>query len=174
MSRSLKDLIRTFAADPEPEEMDVVLPESETDGDLADGPTALVMVEFLDSVAALTDLLETETKLIIAGDLAPLESFARQKQALADRLEGMSAASRNEPVSLNTALRAMALARIERLDRAVAANAAALVAMRKALLSINRSLLAALEKAASDGLYAPGGTAVRPVELSASGLDARL
>lgn len=174
MSRTLKDMIRTFAADPDPDALEAAAGLPAIVEPLADGPTALVMVEFLDAVAALTDLLETESKAVIAGNLAPLESFAREKQAIADRLEGITGSARHEPVTLNATLRAMALARIERLERAVAANAAALVAMRKALLSINRTLYTAMEKAASDGLYARAGTAVRPVELSVSGLDASL
>ncbi|MDQ2103614.1 flagellar protein FlgN [Azospirillum isscasi] len=172
MSRRFKDLIREFAPDAKPvEEIAPALPEPEAPA-LADGPTAVVMTEFLDTVAELSALLEEETAALSAGTLDGLEGYARRKQAMADRLGGIMAQAGT--LRLNDDLRAMILDRVERLDRAINENAAGLVAMRKAVLSINRSLLVALEKAASDGLYAPTGHAVRPVELSASGLNAEL
>ncbi len=174
MSRHLKDLIREFAPDRKVEEpVSAPTPEPEAAA-LADGPTALVMTEFLDAVATLSALMEEETAAIAAGDLAGLEGFARRKLVMADRLEAIMLQIRADGGGLSDDLRAMALERIERLDRAVGDNAAGLVAMRKAVLAINRNLLSALEKAASDGLYAPSGHAVRPVELSASGLNAEL
>lgn len=174
MSRRFKDLIREFAPDVKPAEP---MPEAVAEPDapaLTDGPTAVVMTAFLDAVGELTALLEEETAAIAAGTLDGLEGFARRKQAMADRLDGIMAEANAAPLRLTDDLRAMILDRVERLDRAINANAAGLVAMRRAVLAINRSLLSALEKAASDGLYAPTGQAVRPVELSAAGLNAEL
>ncbi|PWC42580.1 flagellar protein FlgN [Azospirillum sp. TSO22-1] len=175
MSRGLRDVIREFARDrrpkpeaaPAPAEPVAALPA-------VDGATAVVMVEFLDTVRALSDLLDEENAAIAAGEVNGLEGFARRKLGMAERLEGLLAQADADGVALNGDLRAMALERIERLDRAVSDNAAGLVALRKAVLTINRTLLNALEKAASDGLYAPTGRAIRPVELSASGLNAEL
>lgn len=175
MSRRFKDLIREFAPDakPEADAAPVAAAEPEIPA-LADGPTAVVMTEFLDTVAELSVLLDEETAALAAGELEGLEVYARRKQAMADRLGGIVTQAQSGTLRLNDDLRAMILERVERLDRAINDNAAGLVAMRKAVLSINRSLLVALEKAASDGLYAPSGHAVRPVELSASGLNAEL
>lgn len=174
MSRRFKDLIREFAPEPKPAApTPEPVPETEAPA-LADGPTAVVMTAFLDAVAELNALLEEETAAVAAGTLDGLESFARRKQAMADRLEAIMAEANTAHLRLNDDLRAMVLDRVERLDRAINDNAAGLVAMRRAVLAINRSLLAALEKAASDGLYAPTGQAVRPVELSAAGLNAEL
>ena len=175
MSRRFKDLIREFAPDAksEAETAPIAAPEPEAPA-LADGPTALMLTEFLDTVAELSVLLDEETAALAAGELDGLEGFARRKQAMADRLNGIMAQVQTGTLRLNDDLRAMILERVERLDRAINENAAGLVAMRKAVLSINRSLLVALEKAASDGLYAPSGHAVRPVELSASGLNEEL
>lgn len=174
MSRRFKDLIREFAPERKP---DAPAPEAAPEPAapaLADGPTAVVVTEFLDAISALNALLAEETAAVAAGDLANLEVFAARKQAMAERLEGIVAQARNAPLTLTDELRALMLDRIETLDRTIADNAAGLVAMRKAVLAINRSLLSALEKAASDGLYARCGQAVRPVELSAAGLNAEL
>ena len=175
MSRRFKDLIREFAPDAKPAEAAPApaAPEPEAPA-LTDGPTAVVMTEFMDAIADLNRLLAEETAALSAGTLDGLEGFARRKQAMADRLEGVMAQAGASHLRMNDDLRAMVLDRVEQLDRAINENAAGLVAMRKAVLTINRSLLAALEKAASDGLYAPTGHAVRPVELSASGLNAEL
>lgn len=175
MSVRLKDIFRNFAPDRPADGPETAA----TDGPAAlDGATALVLAEFLDAVDALSALLEEETGCVAAGALDRLEVFAQRKNALAERLEGVLAQARTEGVTLGAGLddgfRALALERIERLDRAVGRNTGGLVALRKAVLTINRNLLSALETAASDGLYASSGQAVRPVELSASGLNATL
>ncbi len=174
MSRQFKDLIREFKTGRREEApLPVAAPEPEPPPP-DDGPAVAAMTEFLDAVAALSQLMEEETAAIAAGDMAGLDGFAQRKLVMADRLEGLTARFREAAPALGGDLRALTLERIERLDRAVAGNAAGLLAIRKAVLTINRNLLAALEKAESDGLYAPSGQSVRPVELSASGLNTEL
>ncbi|WP_029008811.1 hypothetical protein [Azospirillum halopraeferens] len=172
MSLTLKDLIHEFAPDAVPEAPAVA--EAPAAPDLCDGPTALAVSEFLDAVDALAAALEEETACIDAGMLDRLEVFAHRKTAMAERLETVAERARAEGIRLPEDLRAMTLERIERLDRAIRANTTGLVALRKAVLTISRNLLTALEKANSDGLYARSGHAVRPVELSASGLNTTL
>ncbi|HYG86951.1 MAG TPA: flagellar protein FlgN [Azospirillum sp.] len=176
MSRGLRDVIREFARErrPEPEAALTPAPAEPAAPLPVDGATAVVMTEFLDTVHSLCELLEEESAAVAAGDVNGLEGFARRKQGLAERLEGLVVQAHADGLVLNDELRAMTLERIERLDRAVNENAAGLVALRKAVLTINRNLLNVLEKAASDGLYAPTGRSVRPVELSASGLNTEL
>lgn len=174
MKLSFKDLIREFKPEEKPEAaIEVAAPEPEAPL-MVDGATAAIMVEFMDAVDELTGLLEEETGALAAGSLGGLDGFSQRKQAMAERLEGLIGRLQQEDTRLNEDLRAIVLERIERLDQAVSDNASGLVAMRKAVLTINRSILSALEKSASDGLYAPTGHAVRPVELSASGLNAEL
>lgn len=174
MSRRFKDLIREFVAEPAPAAPEPAAPAAPEAPALADGPTAVLMTEFLDAVDELNALLDEETGALSAGILDGLEGFARRKQAMAERLESIVGQAKADGLTLGEDLRAMVLDRIERLDRAVGDNAAGLVAMRKAVLAINRNLLTALEKASSDGLYARSGHSVRPVELSVSGLNAEL
>lgn len=174
MSRRFKDLIREFVADPTPAVPEPVAPAPSEAPVLADGPTAVLMTEFLDAVDELNALLDEENAALSAGTLDGLEGFARRKQAMAERLESIVGQAKADGLRLGDDLRAMVLERIERLDHAINDNAAGLVAMRKAVLAINRNLLAALEKASSDGLYARSGHSVRPVELSASGLNTEL
>lgn len=168
----LKDVIRTFETERPPAVEETVAASPVVE--IADGPTALVMVEFLDTVDALAALLEEETAAVTAGSLAVLESFAARKATLADSIDALTEQASGERLTLTPDVRAMALDRIDRLDRATVANTTALVALRGALLTINRALFTALERAASDGVYSGGGLPLRPVELSASGLDATL
>jgi hypothetical protein len=177
MSRRLKDLIRTFEPAAKPAEPAAAQPEAApAAAAFVDGPTAAAMVDFTDAVIAVAALLEEETEAVEAGDPWKLDIFAVRKLAVADRLEAVTAELKEirPNIAGNPDLRAMALQAIERLDRAVAANTSALSAMREAVLSVNRTLLSAVEKAASEGLYAPSGQAVRPVELSTAGVDAEL
>ncbi|MGF7177519.1 flagellar protein FlgN [Azospirillum doebereinerae] len=172
MSVTLKDLIHEFASEQKPDAVPGAAPEAETPA--YDGATALLVTEFLDAVEALCAVLEEESACIAVGMLDRLEVFAHRKAAMAERLESVANQARADGVRLPDDLRAMTLDRIERLDRAVTVNATGLVALRKAVLTINRNLLAALEKAASDGTYARSGHSLRPVELSASGLNTTL
>ncbi|MGQ9369313.1 flagellar protein FlgN [Azospirillum sp. ST 5-10] len=168
---TLKDLIHEFAPD--------AMPVAAADGPVAegpayDGPTALAVTEFLDAVEALAAVLEEETACIGAGTLDRLEVFAHRKAAMAERLQAVAEQARADGIRLPDDLRSMTLDRVERLEKAIDANASGLVALRKAVLTVSRNLLTALEKASSDGLYARSGHAVRPVELSASGLNTTL
>lgn len=172
MSVQLKDLIHEFA----PEKTPDAAPGAAiaADAPAYDGATALVVTEFLDAVEALCAVLEEESACIAAGMLDRLEVYAHRKTAMAEKLDSVATQARAAGIRLPDDLRAMTLERIERLDKAVTTNATGLVALRKAVLTINRNLLAALEKAASDGTYARSGQALRPVELSASGLNTTL
>lgn len=172
MSVTLKDLIHEFAPDRSAEQAPADGPAAPDPG--YDGATALLVRDFLDAVEALSAVLEEESACIAAGMLDRLEAFAHRKAAMAEQLEGAVLRARDESIRLPDDLRAMTLERIDRLERAVSTNASGLVALRKAVLTINRNLLVALEKAASDGTYARDGQARRPVELSASGLNASL
>ncbi|MBP2231152.1 hypothetical protein J2847_004464 [Azospirillum agricola] len=172
MSVSVKDLIHEFAAEKKPDDAPVV--EAAAERPAYDGATALTVSEFLDTVEALCAVLEEESACIAAGMLDRLEVYANRKTAMAEKLDSIALQARADGIRLPDALRTMTLERVERLDRAVSANASGLVALRKAVLTINRNLLAALEKAASDGTYARSGQAMRPVELSASGLNTTL
>jgi len=172
MSVTLKDLIHEFAPDRRPEQAGAEGPAAPDPG--YDGATALLVRDFLDAVEALSAVLEEESACIAAGMLDRLEAFAHRKAAMAEQLEGAVLRARDEGIRLPDDLRAMTLERIDRLERAVSVNASGLVALRKAVLTINRNLLTALEKASSDGTYARDGQARRPVEFSASGLNATL
>ena len=176
MSRKLKDLIRTFEPAAKPAEPVAAPVAAPVPAPFVDGPTAAAMVGFSDAVAAVAALLEEETAAVVAGDPWKLDAFTLRKLAVADRLEAVTAELKEvrPDIAGNPDLRTMALRAIERLDRAVAATTAALSAMREAVLSVNRTLLGAVEKAASEGLYAPSGQAVRPIELSTAGIDAEL
>lgn len=174
MKLRFKDLIREFARDPKAEEPEVVVVEEEYGPSLADGPTALILVDFIDVVDALTRLLDDETAAVRRGEVGELESFTRAKQTTMDRLDAVTQQMRAEKVSLNGDTRSMVLERTERLEAAIAANTSSLVAIRKAVLAINRNILMALEKAASEGLYGRGGHSVRPYELSVAKLNAEL
>lgn len=172
MSVTLKDLIHEFAPDQTPDAPSSA--ESAVAAPAYDGPTALFMTDFLDAVEALCTVLEEESACIAAGMLSQLEVYARRKLAMVERLESVGEQARAAAISLPEDLRTMTLGRIERLNKAVNENATGLAVLRKAALTINRNLLSALEKAASDGLYASSGQAIRPVELSASGLNTTL
>lgn len=172
MSVTLKDLIHEFVPDRIAETAPAEGPAAADPG--YDGATALLVRDFLDAVEALSAVLEEESACIAAGMLDRLEVFAHRKAAMAEQLESSVLRARDEGIRLPDDLRAMTLERIDRLDRAVSVNASGLVALRKAVLTINRNLLTALEKASSDGTYARDGQARRPVELSASGLNASL
>jgi flagellar biosynthesis/type III secretory pathway chaperone len=175
MSLRLKDLIREFAPEHRPEEpLPTPQMEAAATPAFADGPSAVLMVEVMDAIAAICDLLDEETTAVTAGTLDDLEGYARRKQAMAERLERVMAQAEAESITLTDELRAMMLEKTERLERSIAGNTAGLVAVRKAVLAINRNLFTVLEQQASDGLYAPSGQAVRPVELSASGLNTEL
>ncbi|PWC37831.1 flagellar protein FlgN [Azospirillum sp. TSO35-2] len=171
MSVTLKDLIHEFAPDPA-----AAAPADEVAAPAPgyDGATALVVRDFLDAIEALSAVLEEESACLAAGMLDRLEAYAHRKAAMAEQLENAALRARDEGIRLPDDLRAMTLERIDRLDRAVSVNASGLVALRKAVLTINRNLLLALEKASSDGTYARDGQARRPVELSASGLNTTL
>lgn len=176
MTRSLKDVIRTFVRDA-PEAVPAPEPQPEAGpAPFVDGPAAAAMVDWLDAMTALADLLDEETAVVERGDAHGLDAFARRKLAVGERLEALMPASGSlgTAVAANADLRAMALRTVERLERSVRLNAAALAAMRDAVTAISRHLLRAAETAASDGLYARSGQALRPVELSASGVDAQL
>lgn len=177
MSRKLKDLIRTFEPAAKAAEAEAARPAADpAPVPFVDGPTAAAVVDFVDAILAVAALLEEETVAVAAGDPWKLDIFAVRKLAVVDRLDAVAAQLRETrpDVAGHPDLRAMALGAVERLDRAVAANTSALSAMREAVLSINRTLLSAVEKAASEGLYAPSGQAVRPIELSTAGVDAEL
>jgi hypothetical protein len=122
----------------------------------------------------LSALLEDETRALAEGRVATLEDFARAKQTMTDSLESLTRRIQIEPITLNPDLEAIILRHVERLDRAVDANTRGLVAMRKAVLAINRSLIAAVETAVSENIYTCHGARVPPVELSIRGLDAAL
>lgn len=172
MTVTVKDLFHEFAPERAPDAVPIDTVVSPAPG--YDGATALVVCDFLDSVAALCGVLEEESACIASGALDRLEVYAHRKAAMAEQLEGAVGRARADGIRLPDELRAMMLERVERLDRAVSTNASGLVALRKAVLTINRNLLTALERAASDGTYARDGLARRPVELSASGLNATL
>jgi len=172
MSVSVKDLIHEFAPERKPDAAPNAAPEAEAPA--YDGATALLVTEFLDAVESLCAVLEEESACIAVGMLDQLEVFAHRKVAMAERLDSVAEQARADGIRLPDDLRTMTLERIERLDRAVTVNATGLVALRKAVLTINRNLLTALEKAASDGTYARSGHSLRPVELSASGLNTTL
>lgn len=172
MTRHLKDVIRTF--EPERRIEAEVADDTVTAIEFADGASALYVADFVDAIDALASLLDEETAEIKAARTAPMEKLTPRKLAMIDVLDQLNARAAKEPITLTPDLRAMVLTRIENLDRAIVANTAGLVAMRNAVLTINRALLKAIEKAASDGLYAPNGLAVRPVELSMARLDAAL
>lgn len=176
MTLSLKDVIRTFVRET-PDEAPVPEPRDDAGpAPFVDGPSAAMMVDWLDAMAALADLLDEETAVVGRGETGGLEAFARRKHAVGERIEALMplSGSLGAAVAANADLRAMALRAVERLERSVRLNAAALGAMRDAVASINRHLLRAAEKAASDGLYARSGEALRPVELPVSGIDAKL
>jgi hypothetical protein len=178
MKKRFKDLIREFARDPKAVEAETEAapaPAGEETGPvLADGVTALVLVEFLDAVDGLTRLLNDETDAVKRGEVLTLDTFTRGKHAAMDHLDALGERMRAEKLQLSGELKTMVLERVERLEHAIAANTAGLVAMRKAVLTINRNILAALEKAASEGLYARSGMSVRPFELSVANLNAEL
>ncbi|HSK40414.1 MAG TPA: flagellar protein FlgN [Arenibaculum sp.] len=179
MTRSLKDLIQDFTPAARTEAAAVV-PEAAAEAapaSFVDGPTAAAMVDWLDALASLADLLDEETAAVGDGDPWSLEAFARRKLAMAERLDAFASGpgpALAAAVAADADLRAMAAGAVERLEHAVRANAAALAAMREAVMAVNRHLIRAVETAASDGLYAASGEAVRPVELSTAGIDAEL
>jgi len=177
MKRRFKDMIREFARDPkavEAEETALPVAEEEAGPVSADGATALAVVEFLDTLDALIRLLDDETDAVRRGDVTALDDFTRAKHAAMDRMEAAGRGVAEEKAKLTADLKAMVVERVERLQTAIAANTAGLVAMRKAEVTINRGILTALEKAASDGLYARSGASVRPCELSLANLNAEL
>lgn len=179
MTRNLKDLIQDFTPAARTS-AEATVPEVATEAapaSFVDGPTAAAMVDWLDALAALADLLDEETATVADVDPRRLEAFTRRKLAMAERLDDLASGPGTalaEAVAADADLRAMAACAVERLERATRANAAALMAMREGVMAVNRHLVRAVEKAASDGLYAPSGEAVRPVELSTAGIDAEL
>jgi flagellar biosynthesis/type III secretory pathway chaperone len=172
MSLRFKDVIQEF----EPEQVDeLVLDETElAPPTYTDGTTALFVTEFQDAVDALSTVLEEETQAIPTGRIAALEDYAHAKQSMIDGLEALTRRTRNERIELSPDLKAIILRHVERLDRAVDANTRALVAMRKAVLAINHSLITAVEKGVSENIYTSNGVRIPPVELSIRGLDAAL
>ncbi|WP_207477337.1 flagellar protein FlgN [Arenibaculum pallidiluteum] len=172
MTVQLKDVIQEFAPPPEPPRPAEAAVAAESG---IDGASALAFVAFSDGMLDLIALLEDETSAIEAGRLDGLGEFTRRKSAFGERMAVVLADRAEEgPPRLDAHMRERAAELIARLDRAVQANTGALTALREAVLAVNRSLLAAAEKAASDGVYGSSGHSLRPVELGMAGIDAQL